>query len=69
MENFNFHNPVKILFGKGKINELANEIPKNAKVLVAYGGGSIKNNGVYDQVMTNLHGFDTFEFGGIELWI
>lgn len=66
MENFDFNNPVKILFGKGKISELANQIPINAKILVTYGGGSIKNNDIYNQVMANLHGFEIFEFGGIE---
>lgn len=66
MNNFDFYNPVKILFGEGKISLLANEAPKNAVVLVTYGGGSIKRNGIYDQVMAALAGFKVFEFGGIE---
>lgn len=66
MNNFNFYNPVKILFGKGKIAELSRNIPANAKILMTYGGGSIHKNGVYDQVKTALKGFNVIEFGGIE---
>lgn len=66
MLNFNFHNPVKILFGEGKVQELAKCIPTGAKVLLCYGGGSIKKNGVYDQVIEALKGYNVVEFGGIE---
>lgn len=66
MNNFDFYNPVKILFGKGKIAELSKQIPAGAKVLITYGGGSIKKNGVYNQVMTALKDFNVLEFGGIE---
>ncbi|PKQ61874.1 NADH-dependent alcohol dehydrogenase [Labilibaculum filiforme] len=66
MENFNFYNPVSILFGKGKIAELNKHIAKGAKILMTYGGGSIKKNGVYDQVMDALKGYEIIEFGGIE---
>ena len=66
MENFNFYNPVNILFGKGKIAELNKHISKDAKILMTYGGGSIKKNGVYDQVMDALKGYEIIEFGGIE---
>lgn len=66
MENFNFYNPVTILFGKGKTSEIGEHIPKDAKILMTYGGGSIKKNGVYEQVKTALKGFDVTEFGGIE---
>ena len=66
MNNFNFYNPVKILFGKGKISELSRNIPENARVLMTYGGGSIHENGVYAQVMSALKGFEVVEFGGIE---
>lgn len=66
MNNFTFQNPVKILFGKGQIANIANEIPANAKILLTYGGGSIKRNGVYDQVMVSLKGRTVLEFGGIE---
>lgn len=66
MENFVFYNPVKILFGKGQIANIAAEIPAEAKILITYGGGSIKTNGVYDQVKAALAGRNVFEFGGIE---
>lgn len=66
MNNFNFYNPVKILFGKGKIAELSRNIPENARVLMTYGGGSIHKNGVYEQVTAALKGFKVTEFGGIE---
>lgn len=66
MNNFTFQNPVKILFGKGQIANIANEIPADAKILVTYGSGSIKRNGVYNQVMAALKGRTVLEFGGIE---
>lgn len=66
MENFDFYNPVKILFGKGKIAEISKHISKDAKILMTYGGGSIKKNGVYDQVVDALKGYEIIEFGGIE---
>lgn len=66
MENFVFYNPVKILFGKGQIANIGTEIPPEAKILITYGGGSIKANGVYDQVKSALAGRNVFEFGGIE---
>ncbi|MEJ5302587.1 MAG: iron-containing alcohol dehydrogenase [Bacteroidales bacterium] len=66
MKNFVFHNPVKIIFGKGQIASLAGEIPKNAKILMTYGGGSIHRNGVYNQVKDALKNHEVYEFGGIE---
>jgi NADP-dependent alcohol dehydrogenase len=66
MNNFNFYNPVKILFGKGKISEISRNIPRDARILMTYGGGSIRRNGVYEQVTTALKGFKVVEFGGIE---
>ncbi len=66
MNNFDFYNPVKILFGEGKIDQLSQEIPKGARVLFTYGGGSIKKNGVYEKVKLGLTGIQVFEFGGIE---
>lgn len=66
MQNFIFSNPTKIAFGEGQIKELANLLPKDARVLVTYGGGSIKKNGVYEQVAAALQGKTWFEFGGIE---
>ncbi|MEY2924015.1 MAG: hypothetical protein RLZZ337_555 [Bacteroidota bacterium] len=65
MLNFEFKNPTKILFGKGEIAKIAKEIPENANILMLYGGGSIKKNGVYEQVTEALKNFDYIEFGGI----
>jgi NADP-dependent alcohol dehydrogenase len=66
MENFEFFNPVKILFGKGQITKLRGELPEGARLLVTYGGGSMKRNGIYDQVMATLEGHTVSEFSGIE---
>lgn len=66
MNNFTFVNPVKIIFGKDTIKDLTKEIPTNSKVLIIYGGGSIKSNGVYNQVTKALSTFECFEFAGIE---
>ena len=66
MNDFEYVNPVKILFGKGKIAKINDEVPAGVRVLVTYGGGSIKRNGVYEQVMKNLPGRTVLEFGGIE---
>lgn len=66
MNNFIFRNPVKLIFGKGEIAKLSNEIPSGTKVMITYGGGSIFKNGVYDQIKSALKGFDVVEFGGIE---
>lgn len=66
MLNFTFHNPTRILFGEGQINAISKHIPANARVLIVYGGGSIKNNGVYDQVVAALAQHTWFEFSGIE---
>jgi len=65
MLDFEFKNPTKIIFGRGKIKSIVTEIPANSKVLLLYGGGSIKNNGVYEQVKEALQEFQFFEFGGI----
>ncbi len=65
MNNFEFKNPTKIIFGKDTIHKLESEIPKDAKVLLLYGGGSIKKNGIYDQVKAALAKLDVIEFGGI----
>lgn len=66
MNNFIYHNPVKIVFGKGEIARLSELIPSNKKILMTYGGGSIKRNGVYDQVKKALKNYVMLEFGGIE---
>jgi NADP-dependent alcohol dehydrogenase len=65
MNNFQYKNPTKVLFGKGQIENITNEIPKDAKVLLLYGGGSIKKNGIYEQVIATLSNFEVIEFGGI----
>ena len=66
MENFEFYNPVKVIFGKDQLTKLSNLIPKEKKILILYGGGSIKKNGVYDQVTENLKDHTFLEFSGIE---
>jgi NADP-dependent alcohol dehydrogenase len=66
MKNFDFYNPVRIIFGKGRIARLTGLIPQNANILLTYGGGSIKKNGIYEQVISALKGFNVLEFGGIE---
>jgi NADP-dependent alcohol dehydrogenase len=66
MKNFEFYNPVRICFGKGEISKLTDLVPKGEKILLTYGGGSIKKNGVYEQVIKALKGFSLIEFGGIE---
>jgi NADP-dependent alcohol dehydrogenase len=66
MYNFEYQNPVKIIFGKGEISKVGQNIPKGAKVLLTYGGGSIFKNGVYDQVKASIKGVEVIEFGGIE---
>lgn len=65
MLNFEFKNPTKILFGKGEIAKISKEIPQDAKILMIYGGGSIKSNGVYDQVKEALKDHELHEFGGV----
>ncbi|MCF8366809.1 MAG: iron-containing alcohol dehydrogenase [Bacteroidales bacterium] len=66
MNNFTYYNPTKIIFGENTIGQIAKEIPANARILITYGGGSIKQNGVYDQVRAALKNHKVFEFGGIE---
>lgn len=66
MKNFEFFNPVNIVFGQGQIKKLNKLVPSDTKIMLAYGGGSIFQNGVYEQVMAALKGYDILEFGGIE---
>ncbi|EIP99109.1 Fe-dependent oxidoreductase, alcohol dehydrogenase [Opitutaceae bacterium TAV1] len=66
MENFTFHNPTRIHFGRGQIVRIDRELPSGARVLLLAGGGSIKKNGVYDQVKTALGARATTEFFGVE---
>lgn len=63
---YSYYNPTAIQFGEGQIKSIVNFISKEQKVLVVYGGGSIKKNGVYDQVKTALEGYIWSEFSGIE---
>ena len=65
MKNFEFKNPTKIIFGQGEIKKIAAEIPLDSKILLLYGGGSIKKNGIYEEVTTALSDFKLEEFGGI----
>jgi len=64
--NFSYRNPVKLIFGKDTIPELRKEVPSKKHILMTYGSGSIKKNGVYNQVQEALNSFQLFEFGGIE---
>ena len=66
MQNFEFYNPVNIVFGQGQIKKLSKLVPAETKIMLAYGGGSIFKNGVYDQVKKALTGYEIIEFGGIE---
>ena len=66
MNNFDFYNPTHIVFGKDRLGELSNLVPKDARVLVTYGGGSVKKFGTLDKVLKALEGREVFEFGGIE---
>uniref|UniRef100_UPI004048BB1F iron-containing alcohol dehydrogenase n=2 Tax=Aliarcobacter sp. TaxID=2321116 RepID=UPI004048BB1F len=63
---YSYYNPTAIQFGEGQIKSIVNFISKDQKVLVVYGGGSIKKNGVYDQVKTALEGYTWSEFSGVE---
>ncbi|MBP2240505.1 alcohol dehydrogenase YqhD (iron-dependent ADH family) [Cytobacillus eiseniae] len=69
MQNFTFWNPTKLIFGKGQLEQLQNEIPQYGnKVLLVYGGGSIKRNGLYENVIGQLKQMDIeiFELAGVE---
>ena len=69
MNDFTFHNPVKLIFGKGQLEKLSQELPSyGKKVLVVYGGGSIKRNGLYDELMSLLDemGMEVHELSGVE---
>jgi NADP-dependent alcohol dehydrogenase len=64
--NYTYFNPTSIEFGTGKIKSIVNYIDKKLKVLVVYGGGSIKKNGVYEEVKAALEGYTWLEFSGVE---
>ena len=66
MNNFIFENPTRLVFGQGMIAELSKQIPADKKIMITFGGGSVKNNGVYEQVIKALEGRDITEFWGIE---
>ena len=66
MLNYELYNPTNLVFGKGQIEKLSTLVPQGAKILLAYGGGSIFKNGIHEQVINNLKGFEIVEFAGIE---
>lgn len=69
MNPFEFHNPTKLIFGKGKLDTLKTEVPKYGNnVLLVYGGGSIKRSGLYDNVISLLKeiGSEITELSGVE---
>ncbi|MBL0458738.1 alcohol dehydrogenase [Aeromonas enteropelogenes] len=66
MNNFTLHTPTKVLFGKGQIAQLREQLPADARVLITYGGGSVVRSGLLAQIRTELAGMTLFEFGGIE---
>jgi len=66
MNNFTYYNPVKIVFGKQTIKQLENLLPSEEKILFLYGGGSIKKNNVYNQVIEACKNWEIIEFSGIE---
>lgn len=66
MNNFSFQNPTKLVMGRGMIAELSKEIPAGKKIMITFGGGSVKQNGTYDQVKEALKNHQTVEFWGIE---
>ncbi len=66
MKNFEFANPVKIYFGKDQISKLSDELLPYKKIMLVYGKGSIKANGVYDKIISALAGKNVIEFSGVE---
>ncbi|WP_422460732.1 MULTISPECIES: iron-containing alcohol dehydrogenase [unclassified Endozoicomonas] len=66
MMNFNYQNPTHIVFGQDRLQELDQLVPANAKVLVLYGGGSVKKFGTLEKVLAGLGNREVFEFSGIE---
>ncbi|MDF2412321.1 MULTISPECIES: alcohol dehydrogenase [Aeromonas] len=66
MNNFTLHTPTKILFGKGQVAQLREQLPSDARILITYGGGSVVRSGLLEQIRCELAGMTLFEFGGIE---
>lgn len=67
MESFYYNNPVKVFFGTDSVHELAKVLKKFHKknLMLVYGEKSIKSNGVYDEIVNTLQGFNLIDFGGI----
>ena len=66
MFNFDFYNPTHIVFGKDRLGELDTLVPKDAKVLITYGGGSAVRSGLIDRIVKALGNRKVEQFGGIE---
>ena len=68
MKNFIFQNPTKLIFGRGMIEQAGKQIPQGKRIMVTFGGGSVRRNGVYEQVVASLRaaGHTFSEFWGIE---
>jgi len=69
LQDFIFHNPTRLIFGRDTLTHLKEEVPKfGKKVLLVYGGGSIKKNGIYDKTMAYLKeaNVEVFELAGVE---
>ena len=67
MLDFSFYSPTRLIFGKGVVEKLPEVMaPLGKRILLTYGGGSIKRSGLYDKVKTLLKDFDITELGGIE---
>lgn len=66
MKNFDYWNPTKLIFGKNQLSKVASEISIDEKILMVYGGGSIKKNGIYDAIKQALSYHEVHEFAGVE---
>lgn len=66
IQNFEFYNPTRLIFGKNKIETLGKYLPAGAKIMLLYGQGSIIKNGIYDKVKKTLNQYENIEFSGIE---
>lgn len=66
MQNFQYYNPTRIIFGKNTIAKIAEHIPEHARILMLYGGSSAEKNGTLGEVRFALAGRTVQEFGGIE---
>lgn len=66
MNNLELYNPTRLILGQQKIETVNRYIDQSQKVLIVYGGGSIKKNGIYDKIKTALKGYEIYEFSGVE---